>query len=98
MKNIIKQFIPKPIKPIMRRIYYFLFDTIDLLLGRRDELTPPRKKIFVGDGNFKKIGEEFLWYFIKLGELKPNERVLDVGCGIGRMAAPLTKYLDGRSS
>jgi len=98
MRNIIKQFIPKMIRPIMLRIYYFAVDTIDLLLGRRDELIPPKRKIFVGDGDFKTIGEEFLQYFIELGELKTNERVLDVGCGIGRMAVPLTRYLDERGS
>ena len=37
-------------------------------------------------------------FFIELGSLKPNETVLDVGCGIGRMAAPLTKYLDKNGS
>ncbi len=75
MRNIIKQFIPKPIGSIMRRVYYFPTDTIDLLLGRRDNLTPPRGMIFVGDGDFKKIGEEFLQYFIEFGEIKLNERV-----------------------
>lgn len=86
-------------KSVMQRTYYFVVDAIDLLLGRRDELTPPRRiRRFVGDGDFRKIGEEFLQYFIELGRLKPNERVLDVGCGIGRMAVPLTRYLDKRGS
>jgi SAM-dependent methyltransferase len=49
--------------------------------------------IFVGDGSFRKTGKTFLKYFVELGELKPNESILDVGCGIGRMAIPLTKYL-----
>jgi SAM-dependent methyltransferase len=58
-------------------------------------LTPPmRMAFFVGVGDYKKIGEEFLRYFIELGSLKPTENVLDVGSSIGRMAAPLTKYLD----
>ncbi|MDN3719227.1 class I SAM-dependent methyltransferase [Roseibium salinum] len=26
--------------------------------------------------------------------MRENERVLDIGCGIGRMAVPLTQYLD----
>ena len=89
----IKRFIPKPIKMILRQIKYFFEDNIDAITGKRDKLTPPKRKIFVGDGDFRAIGEEFLHYFIELGELKPNEKVLDVGCGIGRMAAPLTKYL-----
>lgn len=67
---------------------------LDLFSGRRDSLSPPRRMIFVGDGDFKKIGEEFLGYFIELGGLKPHEKVLDVGFGIGRMALPLAKYLD----
>ena len=70
-------------------------DLTDWLLGRRDELTPPRRKRFyIGAGDFNKIGQEFLRYFTGLGELKPNARVLDVGCGIGRMAVPLISYLD----
>ncbi|MXN64355.1 methyltransferase domain-containing protein [Stappia sp. GBMRC 2046] len=55
---------------------------------------PPRDSIFVGDGDFRTIGLEFLRYFIEIGGLRENDRVLDVGCGIGRMAVPLTQYLD----
>lgn len=36
------------------------------------------------------------WFRIltaKLGGLKPHERVLDAGCGLGRMAVPLMPYL-----
>ncbi len=82
---------------MMRRIYYFLVDAIDRLLGRRDEFTPPKRlAILAGGGNFKEIGEEFFRYFIDLASLKPSESVLDVGCGVGRMAVPLTSYLDQR--
>jgi ubiquinone/menaquinone biosynthesis C-methylase UbiE len=72
---------------------------IDLLLGRRKEFTPSRKMInSIGGGNFKKVGEHFLKHFIELGNLKPGEKVLDVGCGVGRMAVPLAKYLDKNGS
>jgi SAM-dependent methyltransferase len=54
--------------------------------------------IFIGPGDFTAIGNEFLRHFTELGGLKPSEAVLDVGCGIGRMAIPLTKFLDGRGS
>jgi ubiquinone/menaquinone biosynthesis C-methylase UbiE len=53
---------------------------------------PPEEMIFP-KGDFVKIGQDFLVHFVKLGHLKPNERVLDVGSGIGRMAIPLTKFL-----
>ncbi len=44
-------------------------------------------------GEFRATGEEFLTYFIEIGGLRPSDRVLDVGCGVGRMAVPLTRYL-----
>ncbi len=55
---------------------------------------PPQEENFVGDGDYLAIGTEFLGYFIELGGLQDHERVLDIGCGIGRMAVPLTQYLD----
>ena len=47
----------------------------------------------IGEGDFDAVGQEFLAYFRDLGHLEPTERVLDIGCGLGRMAAPLTTYL-----
>lgn len=80
---------------MLRNNYYFITDTLDLLLDRRDSLTPPaRQRFFIGPGDFKSIGEEFLNYFIEIAGLKSDSRVLDIGCGIGRMALPLTKYLN----
>jgi SAM-dependent methyltransferase len=55
---------------------------------------PPPDSIFVGDGDYRAIGAEFLGHFVRLGRLSPTERVFDIGCGIGRMAVPLTQYLD----
>jgi len=75
-------------------------ESIDGLLGRRGALFPPRRlRVRVGEADsFNTVGKEFLKYFIELGELKPNAVILDVGCGIGRMAVALTKYLDKQGS
>ena len=54
----------------------------------RDSMTPPRSRINIGSGDFHKMGQEFKVYFIDLADLQPHHKVLDVGCGIGRMAAP----------
>jgi SAM-dependent methyltransferase len=94
MISVIKQFIPQPAKDAIKYMAYAGVDMIDILRGRRDPLVPPRRMIFVGNGDFKKIGDEFLRYFIELGGLKSGDSVLDVGCGIGRMAVPLTQYLN----
>ncbi|MEW5958963.1 MAG: class I SAM-dependent methyltransferase [Chloroflexota bacterium] len=47
----------------------------------------------VGGSDFAAAGQEFLQYFRQLANLQPAERVLDIGCGSGRMAIPLTGYL-----
>jgi SAM-dependent methyltransferase len=81
-------------------IFYLLLDAIERLLGRRDDLMPPKRKIapVVSPWNFKEIGFELSRQMIELGRLKPQDRVLEVGCGIGRAAIALTKYLNGQGS
>ncbi len=56
---------------------------------------PPKEMIFVGEGDFQQIGEKWKRYFVEKTGLSPSAKVLDVGCGIGRMARPLTGYLAG---
>jgi SAM-dependent methyltransferase len=69
-------------------------DAADRARGRRDSLTPPRRYLdFVGDSDFRATGEAFLDHFHELAGLRPEDRVLDVGCGIGRMARVLASEL-----
>lgn len=63
------------------------------IAGNRFMPVPPGERSFVGDGDFRAIGAEFLTHFVRLGGLDPHDRVLEIGCGIGRMALPLTQYL-----
>jgi SAM-dependent methyltransferase len=80
---------------ILRRLAYLPGDTWDSLVAHRGELRPPRAKTFIYgyDPEFQVIGQEFLRHFIELAGLQPHERVLDIGCGIGRVALPLTQWL-----
>jgi ubiquinone/menaquinone biosynthesis C-methylase UbiE len=98
VRSTLRRLTPTRLQPATRKLFYLPADSLDLLLGRRDPLTPPRGKIFFSAGDFKKSGERFVQLLVDLGGLKPGDRVLDVGCGIGRMAVPLTKYLDAKGS
>ena len=84
--------LPTRARSIARRLVYLPADTIDLILPRR-KLRPPRGLTDVGAEDFLKVGERYRRHFVELCCLEPSQRVLDVGCGIGRMAIPLTEYL-----
>jgi SAM-dependent methyltransferase len=72
-------------------------DARDAVLRRqRDPLTPPRRLAFVGSGDFRAAGEELRELFANLGALRPQDDVLDVGSGVGRVAVGLTGWLQGR--
>lgn len=69
-------------------------DLSDVALRRRDPLIPPRRLAsYVGDSDFAATGDEFLGHFRELGGLAPGDRVLEMGCGIGRMARVLAGVL-----
>lgn len=81
-----------------RRVYYYPADLRDTLSGRRDPMIPPRGRVFIGYGDFRQQGERLMQQLIDYAGLKPYHRVLDIGCGIGRLAVPLTGYLNDEGS
>ena len=93
MPTTLKRLVPPPLRRALRNSQGAVLDLIDAARGL--DLPPHQLRGFVGDGSFTAAGEEHLRYFIQYGKLRPEHKVLDVGCGIGRMALPLTRYLDG---
>lgn len=67
---------------------------IEAACGSIDLPRPPAGIHDVGDGDFDAIGQEFLWNLVTHAGLEPNHRVLDIGCGVGRLAIPLIAFLD----
>jgi GT2 family glycosyltransferase/SAM-dependent methyltransferase len=84
------------LKAVGRRLVWAPSDLLQRIRSRGKTI-PPRGLSFVGRSDFEETGREFFEHFTKLGQLAPNDRVLDAGCGIGRMAIPLVDYLDGGS-
>lgn len=66
----------------------------DYLSRNRFMPVPPPDLHYVGDGDYRAIGAEFLERLVSDADLKPGDRVLDIGSGVGRLAMPLTQFLD----
>lgn len=81
-----------------RRVIFLPADIADAVFRRTDPLLPPRGMRAVGRGEFRDVGRTFLRLFREWGGLRPTDRVFDVGCGVGRMAVPLTEFLDERGA
>lgn len=82
-----------PMRMLARRVVYFPIDLVRSFV-KSESIAPPKGLVYTGSGDFKAVGEKYLAYFIQFAGLSPHHSVLDIGCGIGRMALPLTQYLD----
>jgi ubiquinone/menaquinone biosynthesis C-methylase UbiE len=80
-----------------RRLLGLVIDATGIITGRRDPLIPPQELVdLVGGGDFRAIGEEYFQELTGRGGLQAYHRVLEVGCGCGRMAIPLMRHISGK--
>ena len=54
---------------------------------------PENLRVGVGQGDYYKVGEADIARLKRFGGLNPSSRVLDIGCGLGRVAWPLAREL-----
>jgi SAM-dependent methyltransferase len=89
---------PPAIRSLIRRARSRLIGLSDLLRPRPDPDAIPNHLLTDAEiQSFRQIGDRFLRYFIEFGGLQPGHAVLEVGSGSGRMARPLTRYLESGS-
>ncbi|MBI5287631.1 MAG: class I SAM-dependent methyltransferase [Chloroflexi bacterium] len=85
-----------------RTLGLYLLDPVDYaarVINNQRRLPPFHLRREVGDPSiFQSSGAEWLSYARLLCDLKPHERVLDVGCGCGLMALFLEDYLSAEGS
>ncbi|MAG34701.1 MAG: SAM-dependent methyltransferase [Dehalococcoidia bacterium] len=77
-------------RPLMRG----KLDTAYRLAVGKSHLPPWHLRYYVGPpADFEAIGVEFMAYMKALFHLKPEDRVIDIGCGSGMIAMQLADYL-----
>ncbi|GIW79574.1 MAG: methyltransferase [Gemmatales bacterium] len=58
---------------------------------------PPQLFNFVGGRNFDEIGRSHFQNILRFAGVGKDERILDIGCGIGRVARHFASYLSERA-
>lgn len=89
MNSVLRKLVPLEARTRLKWAGYALKDIFIPISATR---VPPRRRTFIGGGDFETVGNAFLNTLIRHG-LQPGMTVLDVGCGQGRMARPLVEYM-----
>jgi SAM-dependent methyltransferase len=98
MKQFLKPLVPASARPVLRLMRQRLLMAAARLVERTGAGLPPDWLHDDGDGDFRTVGERYRRLLVMLAGLQPHHRVLDIGCGSGRLAGPLTGYLGPHGS
>lgn len=86
----------------IRRLVYLPIDIVDKIKGNTNTYVPPRGLIYTGrpcsPQQFLQEGKEQVAILKQEIALKPTDKVLDIGSGIGRTAIGLIHYLSAEGS
>ncbi len=87
-----KYFILRALRYFIRKLLYLPLDIYEKNIKYRHQKIPSRTQYFIG-GDFIKQGMDFFGSIKKFTPICPGSTVLDIGCGIGRLAFQLKDYL-----
>lgn len=98
-KNSALRSLLRPGAEAIQRLVWWSLDVFDGVLGRKHPMAPPRRMMNVGSASYARndyhsIADQLMAYLQNYGGFKSDDIVLDVGCGVGRMAIPLSEALD----
>jgi len=87
--------LPRQLRWILRKMYLAPVDLADRLTGRHDPRLPPKSHVFTGAPvDFAASGRRTLETICSITDVSPSSRILDVGCGVGRLAIAMPDFLD----
>jgi SAM-dependent methyltransferase len=84
---------PQPVRSVLRAVS----DRISYAVAG---LPPRRLRAWISPTwfDFHDTGRDQLEFFVEMAGLRPSHRVLDIACGVGRLAIPLARYLNENGS
>ncbi len=94
----LQRFFRRPVRELVRRAVYAPVDLVESFRTRDPIGLPPRGLRSVGAGDFVAVGTLFRDLLLHECRVTPSSQLLDIGCGIGRIALPLTEVLNPSGS
>ncbi|MCP2669668.1 class I SAM-dependent methyltransferase [Maricaulaceae bacterium EIL42A08] len=92
MKALIHRYAPRA---LVNFAWNLASDLQELPVRLSDPRPRPWRTMYnVGGGDFYETGDRFFESFRDAVDLKTDDHVLDLGCGVGRLARPICAYLD----
>ncbi|MER8548165.1 class I SAM-dependent methyltransferase [Mesorhizobium sp. M0854] len=91
--------LPRQVRWFLRKLYLAPLDLVEQLAHGRKSSSPKRASNFSGAvtgvvHTYEGSGDALLGRLVESAGLTPNSRVLDIGCGFGRLGAAMGTYLN----